>query len=91
MSHEREGRSEQDYQMNFQVIGSVYRMLKSVPLDDMLKTIDRADSIGPILDPTSYARGMHRLPPQRRIIEAAMKFRNEMDRLIESLPNEVRS
>lgn len=63
-----------EYEAMFGMIVNSARILDFVPMQKMLDTVNRADSIGPILDPTAYMKGMKNLPPQRRVLEAAIAF-----------------
>lgn len=48
----------------------VARMLLLLPLGDMLEAINRAETLGPILDPTLYLRGARGLEQQKQVIRA---------------------
>ena len=61
-----------EYEAMFGMIVNSARILDIVPMREMLDTVNRADSVGPILDPTAYMKGMKNLPPQRRVLEAAI-------------------
>ena len=65
-----------EYRAQWDILLSAYRLLEAVELDAIAETIERADSFGPMLDPTAYRAGAHRLPPQREMVRAAIAFRN---------------
>jgi hypothetical protein len=46
--------------------------LAEMPLDEYLKAISRADSVGHIIDPTSYKQGVQAMHEDRSVIEAAL-------------------
>lgn len=47
-------------------------LLAMEPLDDLLMMVERAETLGPLLEPTAYQRGgRRRLNEQRRILAAA--------------------
>jgi hypothetical protein len=48
-------------------------MLRDEPLAEMLETLDRVDSIGPILHPTLYRDGLRNIDGQRRLLGALLR------------------
>jgi len=69
-------KSDMDYKTNFELIVTQAGLLSLLPLQQMLDTVNLADSFGGMLDPTAYRAGMKNLPPQRDVLEAAIKFVN---------------
>lgn len=63
-----------EYRMFFGMVTNAAATLNIVPLEDMLRTVETADSFGPLLDPTSYMHGAKNLPAQREVLEAAIRF-----------------
>lgn len=61
-------------------------LLRDEPIAEMLAHLTRVDSLGPILDPTSYQRGMHRVEDQRALLEQLLKVQRVVRRLA---PSEV--
>lgn len=49
-------------------------LLDELPLGDFLADIERADAVGPFLDPTLYREGMGELDKVRRLATAALQF-----------------
>lgn len=47
-------------------------MLRDEPLEEMLRHLHHVDSIGPILDPTAYRKGMRNIDPQRKLLNALL-------------------
>lgn len=76
-------RTDAEYREQWAIIAAAARLLESVELEAIAATIERADSLGPILDPTAYRAGMHNLPPQREIVEKATAFRNSYRKQME--------
>lgn len=63
-----------EYRMSMDILCSVYGVISRLPIDDMLVTLDRAETLGPILYPSEYQRATS-LPMQRRMIEVARQAR----------------
>lgn len=53
-------------------------LLEGIPLDTMLEMHERADTLGPILDPTRYRASLYdgTRDASKRLIEAAIAFRS---------------
>lgn len=49
--------------------------LRAFPLDDMLRTIGKMETLAPILEPTAYQRGgMENLDNQRKLLQASKDY-----------------
>jgi len=55
-------------------LGALAAVVADMPLADFLATISRAESLGPIMDPTAFRDGMQNLEDARQLAEGAMKF-----------------
>lgn len=67
------------------VLGVVSTLLDTVDWDDLARQVDRADSLGPILDPTAYGDALHsgRLDHNRRAIAATRTYLAELRKIHE--------
>lgn len=63
-----------EYRTSMDALCSMYGVISRFPLDEMLATVERAETLGPILYPSEYRRATS-LPQQRRILEAAQGVR----------------
>lgn len=73
-------RTVEQYRSNVSELIATALHFESLDLDAMLETVERADAIGPILDPTAWRAGVDNLSPQRDILRAAIAFRNVVRR-----------
>lgn len=48
-------------------------LVNALPLDGMLEAIDRAETLGPVLDPTLWIRKADDMAKDKRIIEALIE------------------
>lgn len=64
-----------EYRMAMDCLCSVAGVLSQLPLDVMLETIERAETIGPILYPSPFVESGRSLPKQRQLVEAAIQIR----------------
>lgn len=72
---------QQDYlqcQCQLRVLATV---IKDMPLKEFLFAIDRADTLGPIVDPTLYKHGMRALDHVHDLADAARTFQVAVRRL----------
>lgn len=60
-----------EYRSNMALVYSFARVLKELPLAEMLEGISRAEAIGPMLDPTLYREKSKAMEEDRRALEAA--------------------
>lgn len=70
-----------EYRMAMDCLCSVVGVLSRLPLDAMLETIERAETVGPILYPTEFVRSGQSLTQQRRLLEAAKRIREMIDQI----------
>lgn len=77
------------YQTNMELLvaqgGLVFELLE---LDKMLATVERADAVGFMVDPSAYQAALRdgRLEHQRAILRAAITFRNACRKAIDADP-----
>jgi hypothetical protein len=55
-------------------------LLTTLDLAEVLTCMERADALGPMLDPTLYKEAAERMDAQRRLIQAALPLQAEMRR-----------
>lgn len=61
--------------VNQQLI-SFSALLAALPLGKLVNTLNRMDSVGPIIDPTLWRKNMQNIDDSRRIAEAALTYVN---------------
>lgn len=59
----------------------VYCLLQTISLEKLLRTVDVAESVGPVLYPSEYRAGMRSLQDQRRVLVAAIRLRETLEAL----------
>lgn len=64
-------------------VHSLAQMLLLLPLGNVLQAMNRAETIGPILDPTLYLRAAPSLAQQKRLIRAFHTAQCEIKAAIE--------
>ncbi len=53
---------------------SLAQIVKDMPLYDFIKAINRAETTGPIVDPTLYREGSENLTKIKRLAQALLPF-----------------
>jgi hypothetical protein len=70
-----------EYRTGMDLVSAACRMLLMVPIDDLLATVQHAETVGPILEPTAFLRGGgDNLAAQREILQAALRLRQVAER-----------
>jgi hypothetical protein len=69
-----------DFKHAATVLGTVSTLLATVDWDDLAAIMDRADTLGPILDPTAYRDSLHNgtLGRNRQVINATRTYLAEL-------------
>jgi hypothetical protein len=76
--------TDRQYEAHMDTVAEVVRWLLTVPVEDLLSTISRAETLGPVLEPTAYQRfGSRNLADQRRILEAALGLQRAARKVLE--------
>lgn len=73
-----------DVQLTKQLVDSAARMAMLIPVDDaraLVQEIERTDTLMPLLDPTGYRAIMDTLPQHRKLAQAFLAFRQELEKL----------
>lgn len=70
-----------EYRVYMDLVVATCRTLLMVPVDELLATVQRAETVGPILEPTAFLRGGgENLVAQREVLEAAQRLRRIVER-----------
>jgi hypothetical protein len=76
-----------EYRTYMDLVTAACRMLLMVPIDDLLATVQHAETLGPILEPTAFLRGgADNLAAQREVLQAAQRLREVAERHQAPLP-----
>ena len=73
--------AELEYSTNMERAYLLLRVLADIPVDDMLNQITRAETIGPIVDPTLYQQNRGRMMEDREVLRqlsSAARFAREI-------------
>ena len=68
-----------EYRIQLQAVFSSAALIRELKLHDLLQAMNRAETLGPILDPTLYLKAFTSLEWQKGIVEAALKFQQEIE------------
>lgn len=63
---------EATYRSALNAIGIAATMIRQFDLPSLIQSMERADSLGCLIDPTLYMQGADKLREQRKLVEAAM-------------------
>lgn len=70
------------YEAGLEMLAQAFRLVQLVPIEPLREHLSKAETLGPILDPTAYMRGgRERLQDQRDVIEAAAAVWKAVDRV----------
>jgi hypothetical protein len=70
-----------EYRTYMDLVAAACRMLIMVPIDELLGTVQHAETVAPILEPTAFLRGGgDNLAAQREILQAALRLRRVAER-----------
>ena len=70
-----------DYRFGMDLVAAACRLLLVVPVDELLATVEHAETVGPILEPTAFLHGGgDNLAAQREILQAAQALRRVAER-----------
>lgn len=70
-----------DYRPTMNRLSMLAGLLHDEPLTEMLNHIEHVHAVAPILDPTSYQRGMGNLDDQRDLLAALVRVQSVVRRL----------
>jgi hypothetical protein len=76
----------EEYRAAMDQLAFAVRCVQLLPLDEMREHLGKAETLGPILDPTAYQRGgADNLDDQRDILDAAYAVRRATERIRERM------
>jgi len=61
----------EEYQQNLKQIMLIARLIRDIPIPKFLQAIDRAESIGPIIDPTLWINNSGAMSEDKEMLQAA--------------------
>ena len=76
--------STEEFRAEWQKLGTICQALGAVDLEKLRRTVEQAETVMPILDPSAYRAGSNNLANQRRVLEAALRLRDTFSAVIES-------
>lgn len=65
-------------QLQLQVLAHA---VKDIPLYEFIQAIERAETFGPIVDPTLYRRGIGSLTKIKQLAESLLPFKRAVEKL----------
>lgn len=68
-------------QLGWDLLFNQTRVIAMLPLEDWLERMSRADTLGPILDPTLWMKAHEKMDKIRTIIEAALVLKKAVLKL----------
>lgn len=80
MSEQKQRMSSAEYEATQQNLVFIAHLINQCDLHGFLESIEIAESVGPILDPTLYRKFMKKLESVKRLAQAALHFQNEVRR-----------
>ena len=66
--------SPDEFQTGMWLATNLAKQALLVPVTELRKAVELADSLGPILDPTAWIRGRDNLPQQRELLVAVERL-----------------
>ena len=72
-----------DYEITQQQIIFIGMLVKGLPLDEFIAAIDRADTVGPIVDPTPWMRGNKEMMKIRELAAGLRNFQIVVNKIIQ--------
>lgn len=67
-----------EYQLCQDMLVSLAQQVRSLPLGRFMRMIERAETAGPVLDPTLFLRGQRSLAEIKKMAEGALGFQNAL-------------
>lgn len=71
-----------EYNIQLRSIFNAATLIRQLKIADVLRAMNRAETIGPILDPTTYLKSATRLEWQKRTVEAALQFQQAIEKIV---------
>ena len=70
------------YRLHLEQIFNLAYLVQQLKIHDVLQAMRRAETLGPILDPTTYLTSATHLEWQKRTAEAALQFQQAIKEII---------
>jgi hypothetical protein len=71
-----------EYSIQLQSILNLATLVNQLKIADVLQAINHAETLGPILDPTTYLKAATSLECQKTIVEAALQFQQAIEEIV---------
>lgn len=63
-----------EYDVQLRLVFNLAALVRQLRIEQVLRAMDKAESVAPIVDPTLWLRASGSLQQQRKIVEAALRF-----------------
>jgi hypothetical protein len=73
-----------EYRVQLQSVFNLGTLVRGLKLEELLQAMNRAESVGPILDPTLFQAAAPQMAWQKRAVRAALRFQREIESIIAS-------
>lgn len=73
--------NESEYRIHLEQIFNLAYLVQLLKIQDVLQAMTRAETLGPILDPTTYLKAATSLEWQKRTVEAALQFQQAIEEI----------
>lgn len=70
-----------EYQGQLNLIFSLAALSRGLKAREVLQAMNRAETLGPILDPTTYVKSVKRLEWQKRTVQATLEFQQAIAKI----------
>ena len=75
---EQRGLKPEIYQATQALLLSLARQVRLLPLEKFLESIETAEAVGPLVNPTLYIKAAHNLDEIKKMAEGALAFKNSL-------------
>jgi len=72
-----------EYQIQLQAVFNLAALIRGLKLTELLEAMGKAETLGPILDPTLYNKIEANLHHQKRLVQAARAFQRVVEELVQ--------
>jgi hypothetical protein len=70
----------EEYELTQELMINYGRIFAAMPIEDFLAKLERADTVGPFLDPSLWMRGHKAMDEIREIAKGALAFKKSVQR-----------
>ena len=71
-----------EYRIQLQSIFNLAALVQQLKIQDVLQSMRQAETLGPILDPTTYLKSATALEWQKQTVEAALQFQQAIQEIV---------